>query len=269
MSNPADAARSFVKWAGGKQALCEQIAERFPKHKTYYEPFLGGGSVFFALRPTAAVLGDENAWLMDTYRAIRDDWESVATALDAMRNTKSEFHRIRGIPPESLPLAQRAAQFIFLNKTCFRGLFRVNRHGQFNVPYGAYDRRYYDRDNLHLVSQSLASVRLRATDFELTLQDVTADDFVYLDPPYYKLGGYSDFNRYTRTQFRATDHIRLAAVCRELNARGIRWLLSNSDTPFVRSLYDGFRIACIEARREINLRSRERHIVELLISNYD
>ena len=129
---------------------------------------------------------------------------------------------------------QRTAHLIYLNKTCFRGLFRVNRHGQFNVPYGQYDRRYYDPDNLSAVAAALAGVEIRRCDFELCLSDVTAGDFVYMDPPYYKLGGYSDFNRYTKDQFRQNDHFRLAALCRELDLRGVRWAVSNSDTDFVR-----------------------------------
>src|SRR5207237_9329414 len=144
------------------------------------------------------------------------------------------------------------------------GLFRVNRKGRFNVPYGAYDRRYYDLDNLRAVARALERVELRPGDFERCLQDVTPDDIVYLDPPYFKLGGYSDFNRYTPGQFRDNDHIRLAACCRELDLRGVRWAVSNSDTQFVRELFRGYRIEVLENRREINLNSEDRDINELL-----
>lgn len=269
MNSTATSLRAFVKWAGGKQALCTDISSRFPEFDRYYEPFLGGGSVFFALEAQEAVLADANGWLIDTYCAIRDDWAAVCDELDRFKNTKTEFQRIRAIRPESLSLIQRAAQFIYLNKTCFRGLFRVNRSGQFNVPYGAYDRRYYERENLEAVSMRLQSATLMHCDFEFALSGVGASDFIYLDPPYYKVGGYSDFNRYTASQFRAADHIRLAAVCRELDARGVRWALSNSDTPFVRELYAGFRVSEIESRREINLNARSRNIIELIITNYE
>jgi DNA adenine methylase len=207
--------------------------------------------------------------LLDTYEAIRTDADRVAQILDGLKNTKEEYLRIRKIRPETLDLLHRAAHLIYLNKTCFRGLFRVNRYGQFNVPYGEYDRRYYDLENLRAVAGALEHVEIRRCDFELSLADVTKEDFVYLDPPYYKLGGYSDFNRYTKDQFRANDHFRLAATCRELDVRGIRWAVSNSDTAFVMELFQGYRIARIENRREINLNSKDRDITELLIMNYD
>ena len=262
-------AKPFVKWAGGKQALAGVLISYLPDgFDTYYEPFVGGGSVFFTLRPKRAVICDENTWLMDTYAAIREDWKKVAWILDTLRNTEREYLRIRKIKPEDLDLFHRAAHVIYLNKTCFRGLFRVNREGQFNVPYGDYDRRYYDPESLKRVAAQLLGVEVRQGDFELGLAGITARDFAYLDPPYYKLGGYSDFNRYTTLQFRAKDHMRLAAVCRELDQRGVRWALSNSNTPYVRALFRGLRIRTISARREINLDSRRRGISELLITNY-
>ena len=145
----------------------------------------------------------------------------------------------------------------------------MNRRGQFNVPYGAYDRRYYDPDNLAAVSLSLGGAEFRTGDFEFALDGLSGTDFAYLDPPYYKLGGYADFNRYTAGQFRRADHVRLAALCRELDAKGIAWALSNSETPLVRHLWRGFRMRPISARREIQLNSRKRDVSELLITNYD
>lgn len=261
-------ARPILKWAGGKQGLADRLIAFFPREfATYYEPFIGGASVFLTLNPEKAVIGDLNDWLLDTYVAVRDDHERVAAHLDRMVNTKAEYDRIRAVPPASLDRFQRAAHLIYLNKTCFRGLFRVNRKGQFNVPYGAYDRRYYDPDNLAAVARLMKHVEVRSADFEQCLADVTPDDFVYLDPPYYKQGGYSDFDRYTQHKFRETDQVRLASVCRKLDGRGVRWAQSNSDTPFIRSLYDGYRLEPIAARREINLNSSDRNIRELLIRN--
>jgi len=262
-------AKPFIKWAGGKQGLAEQLVTFFPQPiRRFYEPFLGGGSVLFTLRPASAVVGDQNDWLLHTYAAIRDDWKKVAAILDTLPNTRDDYLRIRAINPRSLDEFSRAAHFIYLNKTCFRGLFRVNRKGGFNVPYGEYQRAYYDPANLHAAAGALQHVEIRSSDFELTLHDVTSDDFVYLDPPYYKLGGYSDFNRYTQFQFRENDHLRLAAVCRELDDRGIRWAVSNSNTPFIRLLFDGYEMIEVENRREINLDSQSRDITELLIINY-
>lgn len=260
---------AFLKWAGGKQALADILVKQFPSgFATYYEPFLGGGSVLFALQPSQAVVGDMNDWLMDCYEAVRTDTDRVASILDTLVNTKDEYLRIRAIHQSKLDLFRRAAHLIYLNKTCFRGLFRVNRKGQFNVPYGEYDRRYYDPAKLQAVADLLQSVEIRRGDFELILDGVTSEDFVYFDPPYYKLGGYSDFNRYTPLQFREKDHIRLAAVCRELDQSGVRWAVSNSDTSFVRTLFDGYRMAEVQNRREINLQSQNRDITELLITNY-
>jgi len=229
---------------------------------------VSGASVLLALRPDQAIIGDLNEWLLDTYVAIRNDWERVAGVLNGLKNSKEEYLRIRSIPPASLDLDTRAAHFVYLNKTCFRGLFRVNGDGQFNVPYGAYNRRYYDPNNFRAVAAILKRVEIRCKDFELCLADVTDQDFIYFDPPYYKLGGYSDFNRYTRYQFRENDHIRLAALCRELDERGVRWAVSNSDTPFIHSLFRGFEVHRIANRREINLQSSNRDISELLICNY-
>lgn len=263
-------AKPFVKWAGGKQALAKLIVAEFPTFDRYVEPFLGGGSVFLSSGAPQALLNDSNSWLVATFEAVRDDWRRVAKILDTLPNTKEDFLRIR---EESRSTQRgrwrRAAYFIYLNKTCFRGLYRVNRQNHFNVPYGAYDRSYYSPDNLEAVSHALQGVVMRCCDFEIALEGITSSDFTYLDPPYYKLGGYSDFNRYTPDQFREAEHVRLAALCRELDGRGVRWLLSNSNTPFIHGLYQGFRIREIEARRDINLESRKRGVTELLIANYD
>ncbi len=262
-------AKPVLKWAGGKQALADRLIRFFPSNFVrYYEPFIGGASVLLALQPEKAIVGDQNTWLLDTYNAIRADHGRVAQHLNEMVNTREEYERIRRIQPETLDLYRRAAQLIYLNKTCFRGLFRVNRKNQFNVPYGAYDRRYYDPDNLEVVARCLARVEIRYGDFELTLADVTPEDFVYMDPPYYKQGGYSDFDRYTKWKFRENDQVRLATVCRELDERSIRWAVSNSDTEFVRVLFDGYAMHPIANRREINLNSGNRDINELLITNY-
>ena len=259
----------ILKWAGGKQAIAHRLVRFFPANfDRYFEPFVGGGSVLFELRPGRAIIGDANDWLLDTYEAVREDSGRVAAMLDGMSNTKDEYMKIRRILPDTLPLVERASHLIYLNKTCFRGLFRVNRQGQFNVPYGQYNRRYYDPANLRAVADTLQSVEIRRGDFELCLHDVTARDFVYMDPPYFKLGGYSDFNRYTKDQFRANDQIRLAALCRELDSRGVRWAMSNSDTEFIRQLFEGYNLIVTDNRREINLNPRNRNITELLVTNY-
>lgn len=260
--------RPFIKWAGGKQALLPTILKRFPaSFDRYFEPFLGGGAVFLGVRPKAAVIADHNRWLIDTYRAVRRSTGRVIAALGQLENTREAYLEIRAREPWQLGLAERAAQFIYLNKTGFRGLFRVNRKGQFNVPYGAYDRRTHSPDHLRAVGRALRGVDLRCGDFEAGLRGVRRTDFVYLDPPYVKLGGYSDFNRYTENQFTEDDHRRLADHVKHLDKKGVRWLLSQSDTELVREIFDGFVIERVTARREINLNSSKRDVGEVLVSN--
>ena len=262
-------AKPFLKWAGGKQALVNTLVGYFPNSfNRYYEPFLGGGSVFFALNYPNAVISDYNAWLSDTYKAIKTEWNAVSQILDGLKNEKAEYLRIRAILPSEINRYQKAAHLIYLNKTCFRGLFRVNKKGQFNVPYGEYDRRYYSPENLQQVSIRLKNAEIRQGDFELSLFDISKGDFVYLDPPYYKLGGYSDFNRYTHQQFRENDHLRLAGFCNELDQMGVKWAISNSNTNFIRRIFDGYQVYEIDARREINLNAKSRNVKELLITNY-
>jgi DNA adenine methylase len=262
-------ANPVLKWAGGKQGIAKRLVELFPlEFDRYFEPFVGGGSVLLTVCPEKAIIGDANGWLIDTYKAIQENQAHVARILDGLENTKENFMRVRSILPETLTMFERAAHLIYLNKTCFRGLFRVNQRGQFNVPYGQYNRRYYDPRNLQSVSKVLQNVEIRQGDFELCLHDITDRDFVYLDPPYYKLGGYSDFNRYTKDRFKEQDHFRLAAFCRELDLRGVRWAMSNSNTDFIRHLFTGYHKVVIDNRREINLNSQNRDITELLITNY-
>jgi DNA adenine methylase len=262
-------AEPIVKWAGGKQSLADKLVEHFPAHiARYYEPFVGGASVALKASPREGVLGDQNEWLIDVYRSIGSHPRQVCSRLDEMPNTEADYYRFRSIDPVALPPVERAALFIYLNKTCFRGLYRVNKRNRFNVPYGQYDRPYYDLDNVLAFSEFIRRHSLVAGDFASSLSGMTRRDFVYLDPPYYKSGGYSDFNRYTAGQFKESDHLRLRDLCVELDARGIRWAQSNSDTAFIRDLYKGFKSMQISNRREINLKSGNREITELLITNY-
>jgi DNA adenine methylase len=262
------APRPILKWAGGKQALAARLAASFPaRFERYFEPFVGGASVFLALQPRRAVLCDRNAWLIETYRAVRDHAGEVVRELRGLANTRDDYLVIRALDPRELPPARRAAHLVYLNKTCFRGLFRVNRAGRFNVPYGGYQRRYFDPANLERFAACLSGVDLRAGDFEEGLAGITSRDFAYLDPPYHRLGGYSDFNRYTDLPFVEADHERLAATCRALDRGSVRWAVTQSDTALVRRLFAGYRIRRIAARREINLAAARRDIVELLITN--
>jgi len=262
-------AEPILKWAGGKQIIARTLVEFLPKkYERYFDPFVGGASVALESGATGGLLNDQNEWLIDTYRAIRNDWRQVARVLDTIRNTEEEFYRIRAINPKTVDESTRAAMLIYLNKTCFRGLFRVNRHNQFNVPYGKYDRRYYDPANLAAFAEFIGSFELRVGDFEVALAEAEPEDVVYLDPPYHRIGGYSDFNRYTSGKFKEIDHLRLRNVCVDLDRRGIRWVQSNSGTKYIRELYRDFRVSEIMNRREINLDSQSRNITELVIKNF-
>ena len=265
-------AAPFLKWAGGKTALLGQLKAMLPaNYSSIVEPFVGGGSFLFANSEGKRYLAyDANQWLVDTYKAVAKDWQQVADIIDSMPNTKSFYLTTRSIHPDSIEsIYKKAASLIYLNKTCFRGLFRVNKKGYFNVPYGEYDRRIYNPRLLEACSACLSKVETIANaDYRKSLAMVPSDAFVYLDPPYYKAGGYSDFNRYTASKFELSDQIELAAICNELSERGIKWMLSNSDTHVIRGLYQEYRITDLLARREINLTSSNRDITELLITNY-
>ncbi len=263
-------ARSPVKWAGGKGALLPEILSRLPeKINTYYEPFVGGGAVFFALaaenRFRRAVIGDANDDLMETYFAIQNDLDEVIRRLKAHAGKHSEeyFYKVR---------AQRgtyvAARFIYLNRTCFNGLYRVNRKGEFNVPFGKYTNpTICDEENLRAVSEVLQSADLETDDFEATVTHAKPRDAVYFDPPYVPASETANFTAYTAGGFGPETHERLRDVANRLIARGVHVLLSNSDTPFVRELYRGFKIEEVQAPRRVNSKGGKRgNVGELLIS---
>lgn len=258
----------FLKWAGGKYALLPQLRRYFPTEaRRHIEPFVGGGGVFFGLEPSTAILGDMNAWLMDTYAVVREHPEALMDTLDGMVNTRETYLHLRAQDPATVPRILRAALFVYLNKTGFRGLFRVNRKGRFNVSYGAYQRPYYDRTELLAASRALQNAELFTGDYRGVLDRARPGDFVYLDPPYPARSETADFDRYTPTPFRDADHVVLAENLRALHRRRIRWALSCRDTPTIRALYAGFTIHTVHARREINLDAARRQESEILLTN--
>jgi DNA adenine methylase len=266
----------FVKWAGGKSQLLGQLLPLCPsRFGCYLEPFVGGGALYFALQPERAVLGDLNAELIDTYRAIREDVEAVMAALERHRYDREHYYAVRALPPASLSAAERAARFIFLNKTGYNGLYRVNRRGAFNVPFGRYRRppRLYDAENLRAAARLLARAELVAAPYQQTLQAARPGDFVYLDPPYQPLTASANFTRYTSAGFGPADQEQLAEEVKRLTQRGVLVLLSNSDTPVVRARYRELGIPLdirvVSATRRINSDSTRRTgVTELVIRNY-
>ncbi len=266
-------AKPILKWAGGKNALIKQFAPHFPKPETYpryFEPFVGGGAVFFNLQPAQSLLFDLNADLIELYTLVRDDVESVIDALQRHINERSYFNEMRALDPVTLTPSERAARFIFLNRTCYNGLYRVNSRGQFNVPFGKYKNpKIRDTEGLQSASNALQGVHLEVADFETSLARCTKGDFIYFDPPYAPLSATSSFISYTKVGFDAADQKRLADLYRALDDRGCLLMLSNSSAPLVVELYDGFAIHEISARRAINSKATGRGLItELLVTNF-
>jgi DNA adenine methylase len=264
-------ARPFLKWAGGKTRLLPVLRIFLARHKfrRYYEPFLGGAALFFDIGPKIAVLNDRNPELMFCYEIVRDQPEEIFRTLKRMPVNEKEFYRIRSLDPESLAPVERAARFIYLNKTCYNGLYRVNRKGEFNTPYGSNDKASLaDEDKLHRASRILKNARLMSDDYSSAVKDADKDDFVYLDPPYLPVGKYADFKRYTKETFFEDDHRKLAEIFRELSDRGCLVLLSNSYHDKIAELYSGFHKEEVEMPRFINCKGEGRgRVRELLVSN--
>lgn len=269
--------RPFLKWAGGKTQLADALLERKPVcFSTYHEPFVGSGALFFRLyrenRIRRAILSDINAELIDTYLAIRDHVTEVISILSEFPHSKEFYYEIRGKDPWKLSLPERAARMIYLNKTGYNGLYRVNRQGQFNVPFGRYKSpKYLDRDNLLAVSQALQNVEILCAPFDTVIDRAEPGDWVYFDPPYVPVSQTANFTSYYASGFELQDHERLRDVCVTLSKNNVYVMVSNSDTPTVRSLYRSqyFFIDEVLASRAINCNGAKRgKITELVITNY-
>jgi DNA adenine methylase len=272
-------ASPFLKWAGGKNQIFDQLRPFFPaKFNNYFEPFVGSGAVFFNLRKIhghfSATLTDRNAELVNCYKTIRDDLDKLIPSLEAHKRYHDErrYYRIRGQDPGDLSTIERAARFIYLNKTCYNGLYRVNKSGKFNVPVGSYNNpSIFDEDNLFAVTRVLRGVRLQAGDFSAVLDSAKPNDLIYFDPPYYTedtgFTGYA-VSASGAASFGADEHRQLRNVVDALHKRGCRVVVSNSDTDYVRRLYSKYKTHVVKARRYINCNGAGRHPVsELVITN--
>ena len=273
-------ARPFLKWAGGKSQLLSQYSELFPKtYRNYYEPFLGGGAVFFNLRPKRSFLSDINLEVINVYRCIRDQVDEIITQVHHhyLRHDESYYYDVRSRIDETAEWfwvgnnVERAARILYLNKTCFNGLYRENSKGHFNVPIGRYKNpSIYDPDLLRACAKQLKMVRIEPVGFEDVLRRArSSNDFVYFDPPYQPLNQTSNFTSYTRYSFGEADQIRLRDTFERLRDRGVHVMLSNSDCEFIRDLYSGFNIHTIYASRHINSQGSKRgKITEVLVTSY-
>lgn len=263
-------AKPFLKWAGGKYKLADQIAEyiRPVADATYYEPFLGGGSVFFRMAPGRSVLSDENEALIRTYECVRDNPAGVYDSLQALadKHAPENYYFVRTQFNAGLGTKiDQAARFIYLNKAGFNGIYRVNQQGHYNVPHGNRAQLALPTlDELRLVSSKLTDAALMHSDFELAVAHATAGDVVYLDPPYPALNETSFFNHYTASRFCAIDQQRVAMVAHDLRARGCSIVVSNADTQEIRGLYPGWKAVDIELRRWITS-AKEKHFVREVI----
>lgn len=267
----------IVKWVGGKGRLLGQLVPLLPagvELMRHVEPFIGGGAVFFARRPDRALLSDVNPELVHTYQAVRDDVDGVIGALarHAAHHDTEHFYAVRERYNARLDRSpvERAAMFIYLNKTCFNGLHRVNRRGEFNVPAGRYKSpRILDEPGLRASSRALAGADIRCDGFEALLENARPGDFVYLDPPYEPVSETASFTAYAQDGFSRADQTRLRDVCRELDRRGCKLMLSNSDVPFIRELYKAFRIDTVMAPRAVSCDGANRRAVsEVVVRNY-
>ncbi len=269
--------RPFLKWAGGKTQLASALLERMPtSFNVYHEPFVGSGAVFFSLycerKIRHAILSDLNAELIDTYLAIRDYVYEVIEILSEFPYNEEFYYDIRAKDPWKLSLPERAARMIYLNKTGYNGLYRVNRQGMFNVPFGRYKSpKYLDIENLLAVSHALHTIEIYCTPFETVINRANAGDWVYFDPPYVPVSQTANFTSYHANGFSLEDQRQLRDVCVELTKNNVYITLSNSDTEFIRSLYKStyFVIDKVLAKRAINCDGAKRgKITELIITNY-
>lgn len=272
-SGAAAVAQPFLKWAGGKSQLLGQLEPFFPASITAYcEPFVGSGAVFFHLRARLgdfrACLCDGNAELINCYLAVRDRVEELMDSLDKhlreYRSRGSQYYYLVRSQHHLPEPTERASRMIFLNKTCFNGLWRVNGRGEFNVPIGSYrpdQVRLYGRENLLAASRALQGAELAARDFRDVLREVPSGAFAYLDPPYVPLSATANFTSYTREDFGMAEQEQLAACFAEAAERGARLMLSNSDTPAVHCLYQAFSIQKLQARRAVNCNGTRRGVI--------
>lgn len=268
-----------VKWVGGKRQLISEIDKYLPSnYSTYYEPFLGGGAVFFHLQPHKAVVNDINEELMNLYQVIKNNVEDLIEDLKKHKNEPDYFYKIRELDRDiqkynELTPVERASRIHYLNKTCYNGLFRVNSQGQFNVPFGRYKNpNIVNETTLRAVSNyfNTANIIFKCCDFEEAVKGCRKSSFIYFDPPYDPISDTSSFTGYDKGGFDKAEQKRLKDLCDNLNNRGVKFLLSNSQTQFILDLYKDYRIEIVQAKRTINSKGNKRgEVNEVLVMNYE
>lgn len=268
-------ARPFVKWAGGKRQLLDELTQGLPYFENYHEPFIGGGALFFRLeamnRIKRAYLSDSNAELINAYSVIKNEVFELMSELASPLyvNDEAAYYKIRASRPKTN--VERAARFIYMNKTAFNGLYRVNSSGGFNVPFGKYDNpKILDSQNLMLVHRALQKDELYCGDFTIALKNAKRGDFVYFDPPYFPISKTSNFTGYTKDGFGENEQKKLLKTYKELDSKGCFVLLSNSYSDFISELYSEFEPEIVHANRMINCKGDQRgKIKELIVRNWE
>lgn len=268
--------KPFLRWAGGKQNLLKYLLKYVPEDymkNTYFEPFLGAGSLFLALRPRKAVISDLNSYLIHCYKAILQNPREVHRNLKihAKKNSKIYYYRIRDLFNENTKLISfaQAARFIYLNKTCFNGIYRVNRNGFFNVPYGYKKKPYMPTlGMMYIISELLQKAVIYCMSYENILPLARKGDFIYLDPPYPSISTKPNFRHYTKERFDESDQEKLWFLAEQLKRIGCKVLISNANTKKIRHLYKEWNIEKIEVVRYITCKKKKHTLNELLITNY-
>lgn len=270
----------FLKWVGGKRQLMPSIVEHLPeniKEHKYIEPFIGGGAVLFNLQPKNAIINDFNEELINVYQVIKNNLDELIADLKKHKNETEYFYSIRSLDRngefKKLTAVQRASRIIFLNKTCFNGLYRVNNAGEFNSPFGRYKNpNIVNEPTLKAVNKFLNSnnIEIKSGDYSEILKQTDKKCFVYLDPPYHPISESSNFTGYVQGGWNIYDQIDLKTACDELDKKGVKFLLSNSSADFIKDLYKDYKITIVKANRAINSNGADRgEVDEVLIRNYE
>ena len=265
----APVAKPILKWAGGKTQMLGELMPRVPKtYGRYIEPFFGGGALFFSLKPESAIIADSNPELINMYLQVAHHVDDVIECLQKYENTSEMFYEVRSLDWQTLPKAEAAARTIYLNKTCFNGLYRVNRSGQFNTPFGKYKNpKICDIEALRLASEALRKAEILCGDYIIVLEHYAQPgDFVFLDPPYLPISENSDFKRYTKEQFYEDDHVELAKMIGILHERGCYVILTNSNHPLVHQLYEQYKIEVIQTKRHISCHGDTRKGEDVIVT---
>jgi DNA adenine methylase len=268
-------AKPFVKWVGGKTQLLPELTSRIPSNfSRYFEPFMGGGALFFHLQPEYSTLIDINEELTLAYRVVKYQTEELIADLKRHIYEKDYYYQIRNVDrTDEYKLwsdVNRASRLIYLNKSCFNGLYRVNSKGEFNTPIGRYKNpKIVDEINLRACSQALQQAQIVNASFLEVEEKVNSDDFVYFDPPYAPLNATSNFTGYSQKGFDNQMQLSLRDLCDRLDAKGIRFMVSNSNAPLILDLYQDYKIELVYANRAINSKGNKRgKIPEVIVTNY-